>query len=97
MAVKQKKKQVVTVHEPKIDSPVMTIPVIKHDLWKPVYKYPFDKMKIGQSFTVTRDKANRHVVSGRVHYFHLSTPKRFITRTVKNDKGEKMTRVWRIA
>ena len=77
-------------YEAKIDKD--RTPIALHH--PPGFKYPFDDMEIGDSFTVPFSIAHREIMSLRVARFQKKNGvKKFTTRSMKEEQA---TRVWRI-
>jgi hypothetical protein len=69
-------------------------PIALHPSHQPNYKYPFDDMEIGDSFTVPFSITHREIMSLRVARFQKKNGvKKFTTRSMKEEQA---TRVWRI-
>ena len=95
-------------YEAKIDKD--RTPIALHH--PPGFKYPFDTMEIGDSFTVPFSKTHRDLVSLRVARFQKKNLAKLIIRhtrkgggdlvegvkkfTARSIKEEQATRVWRI-
>jgi hypothetical protein len=83
----------VVVHRPSVEHNIPFIPRGRVQPWE----YPYAYMKVGDSFHVLETETSNQTVSSRVHAHNVRHPHtKFACRRQLNDKGEKLTRVWRI-
>jgi hypothetical protein len=83
----------IVVHRPSIERGIPFTPRGRVQPWE----YPYTDMEIGDSFHVLETETPNPTVSSRVHAYNVKHPDiKFACRTQINEKGEKLTRVWRI-
>ena len=83
----------IVVHKPSIEKGIPFTPRTRMQSWE----YPYEDMKIGDSFHVMVSETSNPTVATRVHSHNKRNPKtRFSCRTQVDENRDRLTRVWRV-
>jgi hypothetical protein len=83
----------IEVRRPSIEKGIAFVPRRRMHSWE----YPYEDMKIGDSFHVMVSETSNPIVSTRVHSHNKHNPDtKFSCRTQVDEHGNPLTRVWRV-
>jgi hypothetical protein len=83
----------IVVHKPSIEKGIPFHARTRMQSWE----YPYEDMKIGDSFHVMVSETSNPIVTTRVHSYNKHNPDtRFVCRTLADENGDRLTRVWRV-